>query len=95
MQGSWSFQGQISSLQTANINLRKEKTELQTELTELKAKNDAMEHEMITTRNKFIEEVKRVEGQRREINSKLQESEYRLSKQIELHGDFDLINKEN
>ena len=64
-------------------------------MTELKAKNDAMEHEIITNQNKFIEEVKRVEAQRREISSKFQECEYRLNKQIELHGDFDLINKEN
>ena len=49
-------------------------------MTEMKAKNDAMEHELITTRNKFIEEVKRVEAQRREISSKFQECEYRLNK---------------
>ena len=69
--------------------------ELQTLITELKAKNDVMEHEALSTRNKFIEEVQRVEAQRREITSKFQASEYRLAKQIELHGDFDLINKEN
>ena len=67
--------------------------ELQTLITELKAKNDVMEHEALSTRNKFIEEVQRVEAQRREITSKFQGSEYRLAKQIELHGDFDLINK--
>lgn len=54
-----------------------------------------MEHEAEQTRLKFHDEVKRVDAQRREINSKYQEVDYKLSKQLELHGDFDLINKEN
>ena len=32
---------------------------------------------------------------RRDINSKYEGVSYRLQKQIELHGDYDLINKEN
>ena len=66
-----------------------------TEKTELKVKNDQMEYEFEQTRLKFQEEIQRVDARRKEINSKYQEIEYRLSKQIELHGDFSLINKEN
>ena len=66
-----------------------------TEKTELKVKNDQMEYEFEQTRLKFQEEIQRVDARRKEINSKYQEIEYRLNKQIELHGDFSLINKEN
>ena len=62
VQGSWSFQGQIQNLKTDNLRLQTEKTELQTMITELKAKNDIMEHEALSTRHKFVEEVQRVEA---------------------------------
>lgn len=82
-------------MHTNNLNLQKDKTELKMEITELKAKNDLFEHEAQQTRLKLQEEVKRVDTQRREMNSMYQEVKYRLEKQIELHGDFNLINKEN
>ena len=91
----FSLQAQVTKLELCVLNLQREKAELMTEITELKVKNDQMEYEFEQTRLKFQEEIQRVDARRKEINSKYQEIEYRLSKQIELHGDFSLINKEN
>ena len=66
-----------------------------TDMTELRVKYDLIEYELDQNRYKHKEELRKVDARRKEINSKYHEIEYRLNKQIELHGDFDLINKEN
>lgn len=89
------MQQQVLALQTKNLKLKKEKTELITEMNEFKAKLEDVEYAAHQSRLKILEEVQRVDAQRREINSKYQELEYRYKKQIEVHGDYDLIDKEN
>ena len=66
-----------------------------TEMTELRVKYDLIKYELDQNRYKHEEELRKVDAQRKEINSKYREIEYRLQKQIELHEDFNLIEKEN
>ena len=54
-----------------------------------------MEHEAEQTKNKFRDQVQIKDVQLQKVNSKYLEIDYRLNKQIELHGDFHLIDKEN
>ena len=78
-----------------NISIRKELAEQSTKAAELRIENGNLQGRITQLSMPYEKEIEETKKQKLHMSRLQMESQYKLEKQIEVHGDINLMNQEH